>query len=263
MSRWRKKKDHRFINEFLETTRALAKCCSLQVPIISQREYPHIPDDSLFLQRAAEVWGPHENIKNVSSNDDVFVKAHESVESLFDQEISSDDIFVTARESLESLFDQDVSPDDIFVAARESLESLFDQDVSPDDIFVTARESLESLFDQDVSPDDIFVAAHQNIESLKNESGSIDEVFATEKISREPNRQCAVEWPGCYIRPPVYINLDPPRMISRSTQTSECQLHISEEPKKKRRRKAIKAFFKKKWKALKRTFTRCPGDSDS
>ncbi|XP_056615400.1 uncharacterized protein LOC130430350 isoform X1 [Triplophysa dalaica] len=242
MSRWRKKKDHRFLNEFLETTRALAKCCSLQVPIISQREYPHIPDDSLFLQRAAEVWGPHENIKNVSSNDDVFVKAHESVESLFDQEISSDDIFVTAR---------------------ESLESLFDQDVSPDDIFVTARESLESLFDQDVSPDDIFVAAHQNIESLKNESGSIDEVFATEKISREPNRQCAVEWPGCYIRPPVYINLDPPRMISRSTQTSECQLHISEEPKKKRRRKAIKAFFKKKWKALKRTFTRCTGDSDS
>ncbi|XP_056615401.1 uncharacterized protein LOC130430350 isoform X2 [Triplophysa dalaica] len=224
MSRWRKKKDHRFLNEFLETTRALAKCCSLQVPIISQREYPHIPDDSLFLQRAAEVWGPHENIKNVSSNDDVFVKAHESVESLFDQEISSDDIFVTAR---------------------ESLESLFDQDVSPDDIFVTARESLESLFDQDVSPDDIFVAAHQNIESLKNESGSIDEVFATEKISREPNRQCAVE------------------MISRSTQTSECQLHISEEPKKKRRRKAIKAFFKKKWKALKRTFTRCTGDSDS
>ncbi|XP_056615405.1 uncharacterized protein LOC130430350 isoform X5 [Triplophysa dalaica] len=200
MSRWRKKKDHRFLNEFLETTRALAKCCSLQVPIISQREYPHIPDDSLFLQRAAEVWGPHENIKNVSSNDDVFVKAHESVESLFDQEISSDDIFVTA---------------------------------------------------------------HQNIESLKNESGSIDEVFATEKISREPNRQCAVEWPGCYIRPPVYINLDPPRMISRSTQTSECQLHISEEPKKKRRRKAIKAFFKKKWKALKRTFTRCTGDSDS
>ncbi|XP_056613832.1 uncharacterized protein LOC130429353 isoform X2 [Triplophysa dalaica] len=242
MSRWRKKKDHRFLNEFLETTRALSKCCSLQVPIISQREYPHIPDDSLFLQRAAEVWGPHKNIKNVSSNDDVFVKAHESVESLFDQEISSDDIFVTAR---------------------ESLESLFDQDVSPDDIFVTARESLESLFDQDVSPDDIFVAAHQNIESLKNESGSIDEVFATEKISREPNRQCAVEWPGCYIRPPVYINLDPPRMISRSTQTSECQLHISEEPKKKRRRKAIKAFFKKKWKALKRTFTRCPGDSDS
>ncbi|XP_056614514.1 uncharacterized protein LOC130429775 isoform X3 [Triplophysa dalaica] len=221
MSRWRKKKDHRFLNEFLESTREIVKCCPLQVPIIPQREYPHIPDDSLFLQRAAEVWGPHENIKNVSSNDDVFIKANESVESLFDQEISSDDIFVTAR------------------------------------------ESLESLFDQDVSPDDIFVTAHQNIESLKNESGSIDEVFATEKISREPNRQCAVEWPGCYIRPPVYINLDPPRKISRSTQTSECQLHISEEPKKKRRRKAIKAFFKKKWKALKRTFTRCTGDSDS
>ncbi|XP_056614512.1 uncharacterized protein LOC130429775 isoform X1 [Triplophysa dalaica] len=243
MSRWRKKKDHRFLNEFLESTREIVKCCPLQVPIIPQREYPHIPDDSLFLQRAAEVWGPHENIKNVSSNDDVFIKANESVESLFDQEISSDDIFVTAR------------------------------------------ESLESLFDQDVSPDDIFVTAHQNIESLKNESGSIDEVFATEKISREPNRQCAVEWPGCYIRPPVYINLDPPRVyksifflqyshiqyslvflskkISRSTQTSECQLHISEEPKKKRRRKAIKAFFKKKWKALKRTFTRCTGDSDS
>ncbi|XP_056614513.1 uncharacterized protein LOC130429775 isoform X2 [Triplophysa dalaica] len=222
MSRWRKKKDHRFLNEFLESTREIVKCCPLQVPIIPQREYPHIPDDSLFLQRAAEVWGPHENIKNVSSNDDVFIKANESVESLFDQEISSDDIFVTA---------------------------------------------------------------HQNIESLKNESGSIDEVFATEKISREPNRQCAVEWPGCYIRPPVYINLDPPRVyksifflqyshiqyslvflskkISRSTQTSECQLHISEEPKKKRRRKAIKAFFKKKWKALKRTFTRCTGDSDS
>ncbi|XP_056614517.1 uncharacterized protein LOC130429775 isoform X5 [Triplophysa dalaica] len=182
MSRWRKKKDHRFLNEFLESTREIVKCCPLQVPIIPQREYPHIPDDSLFLQRAAEVWGPHENIKNVSSNDDVFIKANESVESLFDQEISSDDIFVTAR------------------------------------------ESLESLFDQDVSPDDIFVTAHQNIESLKNESGSIDEVFATEKISREPNRQCAVEWPGCYIRPPVYINLDPPRDLCNSTGPALNQL---------------------------------------
>ncbi|KAI7790811.1 putative axonemal dynein light chain domain-containing protein 1 [Triplophysa rosa] len=99
---------------------------------------------------------------------------------------------------------------------------------SEDDWFLQAHPSMESLYNKAISTD-VFVTAHQSLESLYKEELSTDE------------------------------------KVSRSAQTSDCQI---EEPKNppstmKRRAKAIKAYFNKKWKAVKRTFTQCTGDSDS
>ncbi|KAA0712101.1 hypothetical protein E1301_Tti012836 [Triplophysa tibetana] len=125
-----------------------------------------------------------------SSTDDVFVTAHQSLESLYDQEKSStDDVFVTAHQSLESLYDQEKSStDDVFVTAHQSLEGLYDQEKSStDDVFVTAHQSLEGLYDQEKSStDDVFVTAHQSLEGLYDqEKSSTDDVFVTAHQSLE------------------------------------------------------------------------------
>ncbi|KAI7806829.1 hypothetical protein IRJ41_012664 [Triplophysa rosa] len=119
------------------------------------------------------------------------------------------------------------------------------------EVFVTANMSEDEVFQDALS--EVFVTANVS-EDEDDFVDAVSEVFVTANASKESLTQVAEE------------------MASQMTETSGSQLptinkeaRMKKPPgKKERRAKAIKVFFKRKWKAFKHTFTEClKGDTDS